>query len=90
MASTHIEITGSSNRLNGELRRLIDQVHRLQDEMRHTKAVMDSSSLGSDWAGLEAAYALPAGQGQTVYNLVVDAAVKLNSADVDAFTSKLG
>lgn len=90
MASTHIEINGSATRLNIVLRHNIEQMRHIRDDMAWCKGILDTVSAGSDWAALGTALGLSATDAQTVYNLLVLAAARVQSAPVDDFVNKLG
>ena len=89
MASNHIPID-TSKRLGVRLRRCVDLTRELLGLLAETKAVMEAQIDGTDYAAVEAQYGLPAGKGQTTYNLVAGARSAVNVSAVNQMTDWLG
>ena len=71
MASSHIDVTGQSNRGNAKLRSNIDSLQRYMDDSRQMKAIIDAASLDSDWEGLGEFLGKSAEEAEIIYNLFV-------------------
>lgn len=89
MASQHIELAGEV-RLQSKLRSAIDRLNNVRGDIAIIREIADKASNGADWAGFEAAFGLPAGKGQQVYNFLVATDTALNTGDVATFASALG
>ena len=89
MASIHIEPT-TTLRSTGYLREYVDNVARVVAQGAQLKRVMDATATGNDWAAIEALYGLPAGTGQTVYNLVIGAENSIRGASTTNLITQLG
>lgn len=89
MASIHIEPT-TTLRGTSYLRAYVDDVARVVAEGAQLKRIMDALATGNDWAAIEAFYGLPAGTGQTVYNLVIGAESTIRSANTTNLITQLG
>lgn len=93
MAAQHIEPT-TQTRLAGQLTAMVADANRLSGELILLKYLMDNMAAGSDYTQLEARFGLTAGQGVTVYNLVVGAWSQLglndNSGSFNQMRERLG
>lgn len=89
MASNHVPID-TTRRLGQKLRRLADLARELLNALAEAKAVMESQIDGSDYSAVEAQYGLPAGKGQTAYNLVAGARTAANVPAVNQLADWLG
>ncbi len=72
MANNHVSVNTTVLR-GASLQSLVFALQRARGELAQVKAVMDQCINGSDYTALEALYGLPAGTGQTVYNIVAGA-----------------
>jgi hypothetical protein len=79
-----------SKRLGLRLRRAVDLTRELLNLLAETKAVMEAQIDGTDYSAVEAQYGLPAGKGQTAYNLVAGAYSTINVSGVQQMTNWLG
>lgn len=89
MASNHIPID-TSKRLGIRLRRGIDVTREVLTLLAETKAVMEAQIDGGDYSAVEAQYGLPAGKGQTAYNLVAGARSAIDVSAVRQMIDWLG
>jgi len=89
MATTYIVI-GTETRLVGELRQAIRNLVQTWQQFDHLKDIMDAQATAPDFSLMESLFGLPAGKGETVYNLVAGTRQKLNAADVKAIMAQLG
>ena len=89
MAANHIPID-TSKRLGGRLRRAVDVARELLEMLAETKAIMEAQVDGVDYAAVEAQYGVPAGKGQTAYNLVAAASTAVDVASVRQLVNWLG
>lgn len=89
MAANYIPVD-LSKRLGIRLRRCVDLTRELLDLLAETKAVMEAQIDGADYAAVEAQYGLPAGKGQTAYNLVAGAKSACDVPAVRQMTDWLG
>jgi len=92
MATNHIELQGNESRLAGKFRSLVDRSSDLQDEMKRLKLVMDEAGASTqDWAAITALFGFKdAATARAAYLLLVDAAIKINSAAIDNFVNRIG
>lgn len=80
MANNFINIDLTSNkRLAYKLRQAIDDFLKAESQLEALKSDMDQMINGTDYTTLEAEFALPAGKGDDVYNLVAGAVSELNA-----------
>ncbi len=89
MATTYIVI-GTETRLAAELRQAVRNLVQAWQQIDHIKDIMDTQAAASDFSLIESQFGLPAGKGETVYNLVAGVRQKLNAADVKAIMAQLG
>lgn len=89
MASNHVAID-TTKRLGGRLRRTVDLARELIELLAEAKAVMEAQVDVADYAAVEAQYGLPAGRGQTAYNLVAGALARVDHASVRQLVDWLG
>jgi len=89
MASNHIAID-VSKRLGVRLRRGVDQAREALTTLTETKDVMEEMIDMADYSVVEAQYGLPAGKGQSAYNLVVAARAAINSTATAQLINRLG
>ncbi len=89
--ASYISLSGTETRLAGKLRSLVDVATSLQDQMNRMKAYFDEcGASGAEWANVGAKFGVSAADAQIIYNLLLAAKTKLNSADVDNFVNRLG
>jgi hypothetical protein len=89
MASNYIPID-QSKRLGSRLRRTVDLARELLDMLTETKAVMEAQIDATDYTAVEAQYGVPAGKGQTAYNLVAGAKSVIDVSAVRQMVDWLG
>lgn len=89
MAANHVPID-TGKRLGTRLRRSVDLARELLGLLAEAKAVMEAQIDGSDYAAVEVQYGLPAGKGQTAYNLVAGARSAVDVAAVRQLVDWLG
>ena len=95
MSSTHIEITGTPTRLNGQLRAFVEQLQRTQDAARRMKATYDQAASGGDYEALRDALGLEQDAGGTadataIYNLIGSVNNELNETNIIQLLGRLG
>ncbi len=89
MASNHIPID-TGLRLGQRLRRGVDVTREALTLLTEAKDVMEEMIDGTDYSVVEARYGLPAGKGQTAYNLVVAARTAVQSTATTQLINRLG
>lgn len=93
MAANFITVD-TTKRLGNQLRRLIDHQREALELMGKIKAVMeaalDTTPNPDDWSLVESQFGLPAGKGETAYNLVTGARTAVNVANVNQMLDWLG
>ncbi len=72
MANNHVAVNTAVLR-GASLQSLVFQLQQARGNLGQVKMVMDQCIDGSDYSALETLYGLPAGTGQTVYNIVAGA-----------------
>ena len=72
--------------LGSQLASLVESQNNIIATMRKIKSQMDNMTNASDWTVIEAQFGIPAGKGQTVYNLIAGA---LSELDADTSLSNL-
>lgn len=89
-----IDTVASTQKYGGRLVQAKNTLREAYELLTELKAVMDHATDGSVWTDLEALFGAPAGQGQTVYNLVTGAvgaiAGTTQSADGKTLTERMG
>lgn len=89
MAVNYIPID-PAKRLGTRLRRLVDLQREALELSAALKAVMETQIDGTDYAAVEAQFGLPAGKGQTAYNLVAGAKSAVDVSAVRQLVDWLG
>jgi hypothetical protein len=74
-----VSLSGSST-LGGTLYSCVNRYCSAHGTLAQLKADMDNMTDGVTFATLEAAFGIPTGKGQTVYNLVAGALADLNAS----------
>lgn len=92
MATNHIELKGNESRLAGKFRSLVDRTTDLQDEMKRLKLIMDEAGASTaDWLSIKSLCGFAdEATAQAAYALLVEAAIKINSAAIDNFVNRIG
>lgn len=90
MASAHIEIVGNETRSAGQLRRFIDSLQNIVDDVDKLKAVYDQAALGADWDGLAVLLGTTAANAEAIYNLIGSVQTELHGTFTGQFLSRLG
>lgn len=89
MADNHIEIQ-QAVRLGSMLFSAVSTLRPTHDRIENVKRIMDQVAAGGDWGALEAKFGVPAGKGETVYNLIAGAFTHLDHFDVLTTMDRLG
>jgi hypothetical protein len=96
MASAHIEVTGNTTRLSGQLRAFVNSLQRVQADVNQIKATYDQLALGGDWPALRDALGLEddLGQGATdaeaIYNIIGSVQTELDGTFINQLLGRLG
>jgi hypothetical protein len=85
VAANYITVS-LDERLGGRIRDIVDMLASRRSMLRDLKAALETMVDGSDYSMIEAELGLPAGKGQTVYNLVSGA---LSELDADTSFNQL-
>ena len=90
--ANHIELIGNESRLAGKLRNLVDRTTDLQDEVKRMKLIMDEAGASTaDWASITALFGFKDdATSAAAYDLLAQAAIKINSAAIDNFINRIG
>jgi len=72
------------------LRQAVRNLVQAWQQFDHLKDIMDAQANAPDFTLVESQFGLPAGKGETVYNLVAGTRQKLNATDVKAIMAQLG
>ena len=90
--ANHIELIGNESRLAGKLRNLVDRTTDLQDEVKRMKLIMDEAGASTaDWASIAALFGFKDdATSAAAYDLLAQAAIKINSAAIDNFINRIG
>jgi hypothetical protein len=80
VANNYVLITTTGQRHAAALLALVNNLANQRDILAQVKADMDQMTDGVSYATIESAFGLPAGKGQTVYNLVAGALAEVNAA----------
>lgn len=90
--ANHIELIGNESRLAGKFRSLVDRTTDLQDEVKRLKLIMDEAGASAgEWASITALFGFSSdANSASAYQLLADAAIKINSAAIDNFINRIG
>ena len=90
--ANHIELIGNGSRLAGKFRNLVDRTTDLQDEVKRMKLIMDEAgATTADWASITALFGFKDdATSAAAYDLLAQAAIKINSAAIDNFINRIG
>lgn len=88
MASTRLELTSTEQSNN--LATAIDNLRNARDRINHAKAVMETCIDGTNYALVEELFGVPAGSGETLYNLIAGVASDLAGFNTAATIARLG
>ena len=90
--ANHIELIGNESRLAGKFRNLVDRTTDLQDEVKRMKLVMDEAgATTADWTSITALFGFKDdATSAAAYELLAQAAIKINSAPIDNFINRIG
>ena len=77
MASTNYIPVNTNQRLGADLRRAIDTLRSVRDQLVRLNDLMVAQVSGTDYSEIEMEFGVPTGEGQTVYNLVAGASSAL-------------
>lgn len=89
MATLYIPVN-TSKRLGADTRQLVSMLQQSKDIAERLKATMEMQKDGNDWTQVETEFGLPAGSGETVYNLISGTNAALGGFDPTALLSRLG
>jgi len=89
MANNFITID-TTTRLGSQLRSCIVSMDGTLDLMKRLKAIMDQQTDAIVWTTVEAQFGLPAGKGQTTYNLLASLVSAVDVSATDQFLHWLG
>jgi hypothetical protein len=92
MANQHIEITGTSSRLAGFWRELVDSARRLQDMSDKVQGIADAvrNSTPYDNAALAGLLGITEAEAATAYTQLAAFITVINKAAYDEFVDKQG
>jgi hypothetical protein len=90
MANTHINVGREANGHEQTLRREVDRLWACVEGVAQIKLVMEEAAAAPDWTGVETLFGLAAGQGETVYNLIVGANTALQDSGIQQLIRRLG
>jgi hypothetical protein len=90
MANTHINVGREANGHEQTLRREVDRLWACAEGVSQIKLIMEEAAAAPDWTGVETLFGLAAGQGETVYNLVVGANTALQASGIQQLIRRLG
>ena len=77
-------------RHGAQLLQAVQLGRQYQNALEAIKSVMDAMADDPDYGVIEAHFGLPAGTGQTTYNLVVGAYSQVNEPNTHALLARLG
>lgn len=80
MANNYIAIGSGNNRHAATLLGSVNNLAAVKDVLEMLKHDMDNMVDGTDYSVLEAAFGVPGGKGQTVYNLVAGTVAALQGS----------
>ena len=86
--TTRIDITRTPHGDN--ILTAVAQVREARDKFDHAKAVMETCIDGSDYSKLEQVFGLPAGAGETLYNLVAGVVSDMAGFNISATIARIG
>ena len=86
IARIELERTDQSDNLLTALQNL----RNARDRLDHAKAVMEACIDGTNYAELEALFGVPAGKGETVYNLIAGVVSDLAGFNTAATSARMG
>lgn len=89
MATLYISVN-TSKRLGADVRQAVAMLQQSKDLLERLKAVMEMQIDNGDFSAIETEFGLPAGTGETLYNLVAGSYTDLNGFNVNALLSRLG
>lgn len=95
MASTYIDISGTSSRLAGKFRMLVDHARDMQELTASVKRIMDVAKdapedVDASFVTLGGLLGIPAAKARESYNLLVNFQAVINKANYDSFIDRLG
>lgn len=94
---TTILLSGGT-RLSQRLISDLQQLQQIRTDLTQIKAIMDAAAVGAtvpaDYSAIEGRFNIQSGatagaNGQTTYNLIVNALTRLNAAPIDAILAQL-
>jgi len=90
--ANHIELIGNESRLAGKFRSLVDRTTDLQDEVKRMKLIMDEAgAVSAEWGSITALFGFKDdATSAAAYELLAQAAIKINSAAIDNFINRIG
>lgn len=89
MAANHI-IIGTTKPRATQLQRLVNMTREVMEMYDKEKAIMDTCVDVADYSVIESLYDLPAGKGEPVYTMLVNARAKLKDPATAKFVDWLG
>jgi len=89
MANNFITVD-TTTRLGSQLRSCVVSMQGTLDLMDRLKLIMDNQTDNTIWTTVEAQFGIPAGKGQTTYNLVAGALAAINVTATQQFLDWLG
>ena len=90
MANTHINVGREANGHEQTLRREVDRLWSCVEGVAQIKLIMEEAADAPTWTGVETLFGLEAGQGETVYNLIVGADTALQGSGIQQLARRLG
>ena len=88
MAITRIELTTTDQ--SGNVAIALDNLRNARDRLDYAKAVMEACIDGTDYSTLEALFGVPAGEGETFYNLIAGVVSDLSGFNTSATIARIG
>ena len=88
MVTTRIEMTNTEQSSN--LDTALQNLRNARDRLNYAKAVMETCIDSGDYTLVETLWGLPAGTGETVYNLISGVASDLAGFNTSATIARLG
>jgi hypothetical protein len=92
MAATRITLTQTEQAQNlaVALRQIREARDRLGYAVEVANACIDTATTPANYTMLEEVFGVPAGQGQTVYNLIAGAQNKIDAPDIKTAIARMG
>lgn len=88
MAVTRINVARTEHGQN--VLSAVGSLRDARDRIEHAKAVMETTIDGTNYAALEELFGVPAGQGETLYNLLAGVNTDMAGFNISATIARIG